>query len=126
MQLRQRRPRVQSKRFLDFIRSLPCLITLSNVGVEAAHIRYGDLKYDKRPTGKGERPSDRWAVPLHYAVHRTGPDAQHGTCEREWWERRGIDPCEVATALWECSGVREAGEQIIREANRRAKKWQAA
>lgn len=110
---RQRQPRQTSPRHLAYLRKLPCLMTGSVTDIEAAHIRYGDPHYGKRPTGMGERPDDRYAVPLCAAAHRTGPDAQHGSGERAWWERQGIDPLAIAAALWECSGDIEEGRRIV-------------
>lgn len=55
----------------------------------------------KRSTGMGERPSDRWAVPLCPDCHLDGPDAQHKGSERAFWDRAGVDPFEVAAQLWD-------------------------
>ena len=95
---RQRRPRVRSKRYLQFIASLPCVITGARP-VECAHVRYGEAKYDKRQTGAGEKPSDIWALPLSAEMHRLSDEAQHQHGERQWWEGRGIDPLELCVKL---------------------------
>ena len=112
MKLRQRQPRVKDKAHVEWIRSLPCLITGRHFQIEVAHIRYSDGVLGKRETGKGERPDDRWTVPLAGDQHR----AQHATGEREWWRRQGIDPLPVCLALYEVSGDDEAGEEILRKA----------
>ena len=91
------------------------MVTCARDGVEAAHIRFADVLLGKREVGKGERPDDRWAVPLHYIQHR----AQHATGERKWWRSKGIDPLAVALALYEVSGDDEAGEEILRQARER-------
>lgn len=31
-------------------------------GIHAAHVRYGYLRFGKRPTDSGEKPDDRWTV----------------------------------------------------------------
>ena len=113
--LRQRQPRIQDKAHCAFIRRLPCLITGRTDGVECAHIRYADLRFDKRETGKAERPSDQWTVPLHHELHR----AQHATGERDWWRLQGINPITICLALYEVSGDDEAGKEILREARER-------
>ncbi len=111
---RQRLPRVQDKGHLKWIRTLPCLASGRLTGIEAAHVRYGSLFHDKRSTGMAEKPDDRWAVPLHHSMHRTGPRAQHSENERRWWAGQGIDPLAVAKALYEVSGDDAAGLAIIR------------
>jgi hypothetical protein len=46
----------------------------------------------------GRKVSDRFTVPLcrvhHHELHRRGP-------ERIWWQQKGIDPLQVAKALWD-------------------------
>jgi hypothetical protein len=109
--LRQRRPRQRDPRHLDFIRQLPCLIT-GRRPVEAAHIRYADLPKGKPHTGMGEKPDDRWTVPLHPEMHRK----QHAMGERRFWEEQGIDPCAVAQALYAVSGNVKEGLKVLRRA----------
>lgn len=113
---RQRRPRRERPDHLAFVRSLPCVVCGSRDNVHAAHVRYGDPRYGKRPTGMGEKPSDAFTVPLCARDHLDGPDAQHRSNERKWWLGRGIDPLEVAVRLFAVSGDQEAGEQIVRQA----------
>jgi hypothetical protein len=112
----RKQPREQSGDHLAFIRGLPCLVTGRTDGVEAAHIRYGDILFGKRETGKGEKPSDCWVVPLHRDRHRD--QHLHGD-ERDWWRRLGIDPLQVALALHRISGDNELGANIVREARER-------
>lgn len=104
-----RRPRQHDEKHLAFIRQLPCLLTKTNIGVEAAHIRYPDLRAGKRPTGIGEKPDDRWTVPLSNEMHRL----QHTGSERAFWKAAGIDPIFTALALYAVSGDHEAAEQIV-------------
>jgi hypothetical protein len=96
---------------LRFIRSLPCLVTGARP-VEAAHIRYADMRYGKRLTGTGEKPDDHWVVPLSPASHR---DQHAAGDELAWWKSKGIDPLFVALALWRATGDEDVAEQIIRE-----------
>lgn len=109
-----KRPRQKIVAHLDFIRSLPCLITGVR-DVEAAHIRYGNTRWGKRSTGMGEKPDDQWVVPLSQKVHRE----QHDFGDEElWWREKGIDPVLIALALWRASGDEQAAESIISEARR--------
>jgi hypothetical protein len=109
MTLRQRTPRQRDEKHLSFIRQLPCLVT-GRTPVEAAHVRYADVTRDKPHTGKGEKPDDRFAVPLHWEIHRE----QHSMGERDFWERQGIDPVKVALLLHGVSGDVAEGEKVIR------------
>lgn len=105
---RQKQPRKKDDSHLRWLRGLPCLVT-GAYGVEAAHIRYGDDLYHKRPAGGGEKPSDMWAIPLSPAEHRR----QHSMNEQSYWQAVGIDPLAVALQLWAHSGNDETGEKII-------------
>jgi hypothetical protein len=55
-----------------------------------------NLSIGKELTGKGERPHDRYTVPLCPYHHRIGVDCQHNSNEREWWNEpesiRGKSP----------------------------------
>lgn len=104
-----RRPRQKSEAHLAFIRQLPCLVTGTNIGVDAAHIRLPAIQYGKRPVGTGEKPDDRWAVPLCREEHTI----QHSMSERAYWALRGKDPLPIAMALWGVSGDTELGELIL-------------
>jgi len=95
-----KRPRVKSDGHLDFIRSLPCCVCGNDIQTEAAHIRTGDLFYGKRPTGMGEKSSDRWAVPLCGAHHRE----QHNGNERAFWKHHDLNPFLLALVLVACEG----------------------
>lgn len=111
---RKKRPRVEDDAHLRFIRLLPCCVTGVRTGIEAAHVRYGDITYGKRETGASEKSDDRWTVPLSQEQHRD----QHAHNEREWWISKGIDPLKLAMLLHANSGDDEACECIIREARR--------
>lgn len=107
----QRHPREKAAAHLAWLRTLPSLVP--GLGpVEAAHIRYADLRYFKPITGMAEKPDDKFAVPLAAAAHRD----QHAHGEREWWRNHGIDPCLIAALLWLHSGNYDAGVHIIRTA----------
>lgn len=60
----------------------------------------GSPEIGKRPTGMGEKPDDRWAVPLCSSCHRDGPGAQHLVGEKTFWRQVGVNPFVVAEALY--------------------------
>jgi hypothetical protein len=61
---------------------------------DAAHIRAGSFIYDKRDVGLGEKPDDKWALPLKHSCHME--QHQHGN-ELDWWRWRGVvDPFALA------------------------------
>ena len=111
-ELRQRQPRQRNEQHLRWLRTLECLVSGSRQKVEAAHVRFDDPVLGKRQTGIGERPDDRWALPLARDIHAD----QHRHGEREWWARQGIDPLRIAQQLYCVSGDTEAGETVIRMA----------
>jgi hypothetical protein len=85
-------PRQRDPVYLTYIRTLPCCICGDNTAVEAAHLRVGSLNADKRDTGYGEKPSDKWALPLCGRHHRE----QHSVNEMFFWTSYGIDPFALA------------------------------
>lgn len=94
-----RRPRVKNHKHLDFIRGLPCVICkniTTQFPSEAAHIRFSEIRHGKRAVGAGEKPDDRWVLPLCAEHHRE----QHSTSESLWWKEQGIDPHVVAALLY--------------------------
>ena len=92
--LRQREPRIKDNKHLDYIRSLPCCIC-GGINTEAAHIRTANIDLGKRETGKAEKPSDKWTVPLCNKHHRE----QHTMNEMAFWESYWIDPFMLAITL---------------------------
>lgn len=87
--------RVKAGAYLDFIRSLPCVITGTRP-VEAAHVSFENRDVLASGRGKGRKVSDRWALPLSPEMHR----AQHAMNEREFWRQHGIDPHVLCLVLW--------------------------
>jgi hypothetical protein len=100
--------RIEKPAYLDFIRSLPCLVTRRE-GVEAAHVSYADPRAGKLGRGKASKESDCWAVPLSPEEHRR----QHGMDEREYWRSVGIDPVPIAAFLHAAYPSRERALLII-------------
>lgn len=105
--------RVKDGAYLDFIRSLPCIVT-GRMPAEAAHVSYAVPEYGKLGRGKGAKESDRWAVPLDPEEHRR----QHLMNEQDYWRSVGIDPCITAALLWAAYPSRERALLIINNVKR--------
>ena len=112
---RQKEPPGDDPKHLAFIRKLPCLVS-GEWPVEACHVRFADASRGKRETGKGKRPADKWSVPLTALWHRNGPDAQHKTNERVFWETHKIDVLTVCMLLYDVTGDLDRGRDIIARA----------
>lgn len=110
----KKRPRVENGAHLKFVRRLPCVCCGSR-NVEAAHIRMGSLIHAKRDSGKGEKPDDKWTLPLCRSHHAE----QHSMAEVAFWRVQGIDPFLLALILSQCSGDEEAAEVAIAKARAR-------
>jgi len=66
------------------------------------------LEIGKPYTGKGEKPDDKWTLPLCKPVMglRNGCHiTQHKGSEAEFWMRTGLDPFKIAANLWIESGA---------------------
>lgn len=95
---------IRSERELDDahlknIRQLPCLIC-GETPSDAAHVRYSSPVHGKRNTPMGQKPSDKWALPLCRKHH----DEQHRTGELTFWNRANISPFLVCVKLYEKRG----------------------
>lgn len=104
--------RVRDVQYLDWIRSLPCVVT--GKPAEAAHVSFDAPHLGKLGRGLGAKESDRWAVPLCADEHRK----QHSQNERAYWQNVGIDPCVLALALHGAYPNTGLATLIIREARR--------
>lgn len=111
----QRQPRERDDKHLAFIRLKPCCVCGHPAPSDAAHIRMADPEIGKRSTGAGEKPSDRWTVPLCRPVfgqklgcHRI----QHSMNEAEFWRRHGINPFSIAEAFWTASRGADRAERL--------------
>jgi hypothetical protein len=93
-ELRQRQPRIKSKKYLEWLRTQDCCICGDNTSVEAAHIRTANIGMGKDDFGWG-RPDDKWCVPLCGEHHRE----QHTMNEMAFWEKHGKDPFLIAMTL---------------------------
>lgn len=106
--MNQRRPRLLDPVYLAFLRLQPCYVCGSRERVQAAHIRMACPERDKRYCGKGEKPDDRWAVPLCALDHVDGKLSQHKIGERKFWALHQLDPFEIAARLYKIGHGTEA------------------
>lgn len=111
--LRQKEPRERDRGYLNDLRSLQCILCLSTVAVEAAHIRYSEGK--KFNPGVGQKPHDRFAIPLCHRCHWE----QHSRGERLFWREVGLDPLRIASQLYERRGCPEAMLGLIHDLHRK-------
>ena len=80
----------KSPKYLNFIRSLPCVICNDPTTTDAAHVRC------IASCGVGLKPPDEgFTLPLCGAHHRE----QHSRGERLWWDSKNLDPKEITTEL---------------------------
>jgi hypothetical protein len=109
--MRQRQPRKKDPRYLAWLRTMPCLLCGDNVSVEACHVRKADLARDKRQTGAGEKPDDRWALPMCGTHHRYS----HHMGEPAFWILVGVDPINVCIVLYDLFKIadRETTERYL-------------
>jgi hypothetical protein len=105
----KRRPREHNHKHLAWIRTLRCCIC-GKAGPDAAHIRAADPVYGKPETGMGEKPSDKFTVPLCRAHHAE----QHSINEMQFWKAKGINPVGLALALHHATGDDEIADVILR------------
>jgi hypothetical protein len=101
--LRQREPRKRDRKYLGAIARMPSIVSGAEP-VEVCHVRFGDASRGKPHTGMGEKPHDKWVMPLTPQEHRMGVLSQHANNEREWWAGFGVDPisaCEHLYEMWQ-------------------------
>ena len=76
---------------LRFVAGRPCLVC-GRTPSDPHHVKFAEN------WTAGRKVSDRFTVPLcrlhHHELHRRGN-------ERGWWQQKGIDPLQVARALWD-------------------------
>jgi hypothetical protein len=110
---KRKRPRVENKDHLGFVRRLPCCCCGARP-VDAAHIRMASAIHGKRETGIAQKADDRWTLPLCRKHH----DQQHSGSEAAFWNAAGIDPFLLALILWGAGQTHddEAAELAIKKA----------
>lgn len=94
-----RNPRERDEEHLAAVRQCICLSCGKNPAGEAAHIRMASAVYGKRESGIGEKPDDKFTVPLCHECHME----QHAIGERPFFEAIGISPLSTAGLLYHVS-----------------------
>ena len=107
--MRQRLPRVENGRHLEFIRSLPCVVCFNDIETQAAHLRSVKREYGEAYTGGARKPSDMWSLPVCGRCHAE----QHSGNEEQFWIDRGINPFVLALSLFAASGDHELAQEVI-------------
>lgn len=107
-----RQPRQEDADYLTLIRSLPCLKCGHDPCGEAAHVRISSALHGKR-TGMGEKPDDKWTVPLCAGCHREDADAQHKVGELPFWHALNLNPFLVCEQLQKVARSPEAMKSVI-------------
>lgn len=98
-ELTWRRPRLRDKAYLAFVATQRCCVC-GRQPVHVAHVRMACPARGKRHVGMGEKPDDRWCVPLCPGCHLYDTSAQHKGGEAAFWDRHGINPFDVAEKLY--------------------------
>lgn len=97
-----------SEKHLAALRVMPCAIPGCNNGApsDPHHLKNTKLR------GMGLKSPDKFAIPLcrscHEAVERAGSKN-----EIAWFERHGIEPLELAAALWMVSPDKGAMMRVV-------------
>lgn len=108
-----RSPRKEDADYLDMIRKLPCLKCGDDPCGEAAHIRMASATHGKRPTGMGEKPDDKWTLPLCGGCHRLDKDALHKVGELPFFHALNLNPLLVCEQLQKVDRSPEAMRSVI-------------
>lgn len=99
-----------SEEHLAAVRKLPCIVC----GTDKAPVRAHHLR-STREGGAGQKPPDKWTVPLCDDHHNMGVDCVHGVGSKKelgWFARHGIDALALAAALWSASPNVEAMKRV--------------
>lgn len=99
----------KSKPYLHWLHALPCCVS-GRYGVEAAHVSFASPWYGCYGRGKGTKVADIFALPLHPDEHRK----QHSGNEEEYWRQTGIEPHQLANALWAIYSAYPEGEATVK------------
>jgi hypothetical protein len=81
---------MRDRRYLAWIRTLPCVVCASTRRIEASHTG---------PHGLGQKSPDSSAIPLCYRHHRTGSDSYHRLGPREFAKVHGVDVPAIVRRL---------------------------
>jgi hypothetical protein len=97
--MRQRKPRIRDQGYLAWLRTQRCACgCLRGPPCDAAHLRASSHKHDKPITGIGQKPDDKWALPLRRTCHMS----QHAYGDEVgWWAHHGAhDPFALALRFY--------------------------
>lgn len=111
------RGRLVDRAHKQAVAQLFCLATYVRTGrevggVHVAHVRASSASAGAPNPGLQRKPDDCWTVPLSPLEHRR----QHAVGERAYWSELGLDPHQVARALFEVSPDLDAMRQALRAA----------
>jgi hypothetical protein len=99
-----RKPRERDEEHLEAIRQCPCLKCGIDPAGEAAHIRISSAAHGKPNAGIGNKPDDKFTLPLCHQDHME----QHALGESSFWADVGIPPLKMAESLYRLSPNTEA------------------
>lgn len=94
-----RKARQEAPGYLALIRQLPCLKCGMEPCGQAAHVRLNSAAHGKRQA-MGQKPDDKWTVPLCGGCHTDDADSQHKVGEIPFWHALGIGPLAVCAKLY--------------------------
>lgn len=97
-----------SEAHLRLIRQLPCCVC-GKPGPSDPHHLKANLSHER---GVGRRATDKWAVPM-CRMHHDEVEAAGSRKETSWFAYFGIDPLELASALWNGTGDRDRMFRIL-------------
>jgi hypothetical protein len=79
--------------YLDAVRRLPSCVS-GKRPCEAHHLKCAGGR------GVGMKAEDKWALPLTHDEHINGVERVGSKNEFKWFQDRGINCLDLATALW--------------------------
>lgn len=94
---------------LVLIRKLPCAVCPSFSDIEAHHLKSGNARKHR---SLGVKAPDRYAVPLCRWLHHAEVERIGSRREEEWFLGHGINPHELANALWKAETL-EAMQKVL-------------
>lgn len=104
----KRRP-AKKPAYLAFLHHLPCCVT-GQYGVEASHLSFASPEHAHYGRAKSTKAPDLFALPLSKAEH----ERSHRIGEQQFWACSGINPHELALALWAIYSLYDEDEAITR------------
>lgn len=99
---RQERPGM-SEKHLSLIRQMPCCVCMEarpKVIVDPHHLKSGPAKAER---GVYLKATDRWSLPC-CRVHHEMVERLPSTKETQFFMDAGVDPHDLALALWQATG----------------------